>query len=27
VMRRIDEILGPQIVTDPAMTASPRPRS
>ena len=26
-MRRIDDILGPEIVTDPAMTASPRSRS
>ena len=26
VMRRIDDVLGPQIVTDPAMTASPRSR-
>jgi aryl-alcohol dehydrogenase-like predicted oxidoreductase len=26
VMRRIDEILGPVIVTDPALTASPRSR-
>jgi aryl-alcohol dehydrogenase-like predicted oxidoreductase len=27
VMRRIDDILGPEIVTDPAMTASPKSRS
>jgi aryl-alcohol dehydrogenase-like predicted oxidoreductase len=26
-MRRIDDILGPEIVTDPAMTASPKSRS
>jgi aryl-alcohol dehydrogenase-like predicted oxidoreductase len=26
VMRRIDDVLGPEIVTDPAMTASPRSR-
>jgi hypothetical protein len=27
VLRSIDDILGPVIVTDPAMTASPRSRS
>ncbi len=26
IMRRIDDVLGPEIVTDPAMTASPRSR-
>ena len=26
LMRQIDDILGPEIVTDPAMTASPRSR-